>query len=166
MLPNVPVILATALIPFLFAMVWFHKSLFGGSNWHAIADIPSSKTSPVKPIKLALSLLLNVILAFGVFQFSIHELNIIGMFGGDVEAMKNSTTAMAFLAERGGHFNTWTHGVAHGIGTTLFFILPALGYVAIFEKKSGKYFFVYLGYWVICTILMSIVICLWGAVPV
>ena len=166
MSPNVPVVLASALIPFIFAMIWFHKSLFGGTNWHAIADIPESKTSPVKPVKLALSLLLNVLLAFGVFQFSIHELSVLGMLGGDVEVLKNSATAMAFLAEYGGHFHTWTHGIAHGIGVTLFFILPALGYVVIFEKKSARYFFVYLGYWLICTILMSIVICVWGALPV
>jgi len=163
MTPNIPVILATALIPFLFAMIWFHKSLFGGSNWHAIAEMPDEKTAtPVKVTKMLLSLLLNVLLAFGVFQFSIHELSIYGMLGGDAEAVNNSATAMAFLNEFGGHFHTWTHGIAHGIGTTLFFILPALGYVVIFEKKTAKYFWVYLGYWLICTILMSIVICMWG----
>jgi len=162
MTSNIPVILATALIPFVFAMIWFHKSLFGGGNWHAIADIPETKTSPIKPLKLALSLLVNILLAFGVFQFSIHELSIYGMLGGDAEAVANSATASAFLEEYGGHFHTWTHGIAHGIGVTLFFILPALGYVVIFEKKSAKYFWVYLGYWLICTILMSMVICMWG----
>ena len=165
MTPNIPVILATALIPFLFAMIWFHKSLFGGNTWNAIADIPESKQGAVKPLKLALSLLLNILLAFGVFQYSIHEMAIAAMFGGDIEAMKNSEVAMALLTEYGGHFYTWTHGIAHGIGSTVFFILPALGYVVTFEKKSAKYFWVYLGYWLICTILMSVVICLWGMQP-
>jgi len=162
MTPNVPVVLASALIPFLFALIWFHKSLFGGTNWHDMSDMPEAKRTPVKPLKFLLSLLLNVILALGIFQFSIHEVGVLGMLGGDAELLKTGTAA-AFMAEHGGHFHTWTHGLAHGFGTTLFFILPALGYVAIFEKKSAKYFFVYLGYWMICTTLMSIVICLWGA---
>ncbi len=166
MIPNTPVVLASALIPFLFAMIWFHKNLFGGTHWHRISEMPEAKAaSPVKPIKMILSLLLNVILAFGVFQFSIHELSVLGMVGGEAELAKTGTAA-AFLAEYGGHFHTWTHGIAHGIGVTFFFILPALGYVVIFEKKSAKYFWVYLGYWMICTILMSIVICLWGASPI
>jgi len=79
-------------------------------------------------------------------------------------------TAAAFLAEYGGRFRTFfrtfTHGLASGFAATLFFVLPVLGYVVIFEKKSSKYFLVYLGYWWICLTLMSIVICVWGATPV
>jgi len=75
-------------------------------------------------------------------------------------------TAAAFIAEYGGNFHTLTHGLAHGLGATVVFALPFLGYVVIFEKKSAKYFWVYLGYWWISLTLMTIVICLWGAVPV
>ena len=166
MTPNVIVILASALIPFLFAYLWFHKSLFGGDKWAEMSDMSAEKAAtPVKPLKLLLSLVLNLFLAFGMYIFSIHEAGVFGMVGGDTELLKTGTAA-AFLAEYGGDFHTFTHGIAHGIGATLFFFLPALGYVVIFEKKSAKYFFVYLGYWLITLILMSIVICLWGASPI
>ena len=161
MTPNFLVIIGSALVPFLFALIWFHKSLFGGHNWHAIAEIPEAKTSPVKPIKLGLSLVLNIIIALGVFQFSIHELGVYGMVGGDA-ILATTGSAGALLAERGGDFHTWTHGLAHGFGAAFFFALPVLGYVCIFEKKSFKYFLVYFGYWAICLILMSMIICLWG----
>ncbi len=165
MSPNFPVILASALIPFLVATIWFHKSLFGGERWHAMSDMSAEKaSSPVKPLGLVASILLNVFLAFGMYLFSIHETGVFGMVGGEAELMKTGTAA-AFLAEYGGRFHTWTHGLAHGIAATLFFALPMIGYVTIFEKKSAKYFFVYLFYWLITLILMSIVICLWGAVP-
>jgi len=164
MTPNFPVVLASALIPFLVATVWFHKSLFGGEKWHSMADMPEEKATPVKPLKLVLSIFLNVFLAFGMYLFSIHETGVFGMVGGETELMKTGTAA-AFLAEYGGRFHTWTHGLAHGLGATLFYVLPILGYVAIFEKKSIKYFFVYLTYWLITLKLMSIVICLWGASP-
>lgn len=166
MTPNILVILASALIPFVFAIVWFHKNLFGGENWHSIAEMSSAKSaSPVKPFKLFLSIVLNIFLAFGMYLFSIHEASVFGMVGGETELMKTGTAA-AFLAEYGGDFHTWTHGLAHGIGATLFYVLPVLGYVVIFEKKSTKYFFVYFGYWLITLVLMSIVICLWGANPI
>jgi hypothetical protein len=162
MTPNILVILASALVPFLFAMIWFHKNLFGGTNWNSIAEIPAEKANPVKPLKLALSLVLNVIIAFGVFQFSIHELAVYGMVGGDAE-LATTGVAGAMLAEYGGDFHTWTHGLAHGLGVAIFFVLPVLGYVCIFEKKSFNYFLVYFGYWAISLIIMSIIICLWGA---
>lgn len=165
MAPNFLVILATALIPFLVAILWFHKRLFGGENWHAISDMSAEKAvSPVKPFKLLLSIVLNIFLAFGMYFSCIHESGVFGMVGGEAELMKTGTAA-AFLAEYGGKFHTMTHGLAHGLGATLLYVLPVLGYVVIFEKKSAKYFWVYLGYWLLSLTLMSIVICLWGASP-
>ena len=166
MTPNIIIIVASALIPFVVATIWFHKGLFGGERWHYLSDMSAEKAaSPVKPIKLLLSIVLNVFLAFGMYLFSIHETGVFGMLGGETELMKTGTAA-AFLAEYGGRFHTASHGLAHGIGATLFYVLPVLGYVVIFEKKSAKYFWVYLGYWLITLILMSIVICLWGASPI
>lgn len=165
MTPNIIVILASALIPFVIATIWFHKNIFGGENWHNMADMSKEKSAtPVKPIKLFLSNVLNIFIAFGMYFSCIHESGVFGMVGGDADLAKSGTAA-AFLAEYGGHFHTWTHGLAHGSGATILYVLPILGYVVIFEKKSAKYFWVYLGYWLITLILMSIVICLWGATP-
>jgi len=166
MTPNPLVILASALIPFFFAYIWFHKSLFGGERWHAMSDMTAEKAaSPVKPVKLLLSIVLNALIAFGIYIFSVHESGVFGMVGGDTELMKTGTAA-AFLAEYGGRYHTFQHGLAHGLAATLLFVVPLLGYVVIFEKKSAKYFWVYLGYWWISLTLLSIVMCKWGAVPV
>lgn len=166
MIPNILVILASALIPFSFAYVWFHESVFGGAKWHAMADMSAEKAAtPVTPFKLLLSIVLNILIAFGMYLFSIHEAGVFGMVGGDTELMTVGT-AQAFLTEYGGRYHTLTHGLAHGIGATIFYALPLLGYVVIFEKKSAKYFWVYLSYWLISLTMMSIVICLLGAKPV
>ena len=166
MTPNFIVILAAALIPFLVAIPWFHKSLFGGEKWHAMTDMSAEKAAtPVSPIKLMLSIVLNVFISFGMYILAIHESGVFGMVGGDTELMKTGSAA-AFLAEYGGQYHTFQHGLAHGLAATLLFVLPVLGYVVIFEKKSAKYFWVYLAYWWISLTLMSIVISKWGAVPV
>ncbi len=166
MTPNFIVILAAALIPFVFAYIWFHKSVFGGDKWAKMADMSAEKAaSPVKPLMLFLSLFLNALISFGIYNFTIHESGVFGMLGGDAELMKTGTAA-AFLAEYGGLYHTAQHGLAHGFAATLMFVLPVLGYVVIFEKKSAKYFWVYLGYWYISLTLMSVVISLWGATPV
>jgi len=166
MTPNILVILGAALIPFLVAYIWFHKSVFGGEKWHAMSDMSAARAAtPVSPIKLLLSILLNALISFGIYILSIHESGVFGMVGGDT-ALMNTGTAAAFLAEYGGKYHTVSHGFAHGLAATILFVLPILGYVVIFEKKSTKYFLVYLSYWYVCLTLMSIVISLWGAEPV
>lgn len=162
MITNWLVILGSALIPFFVAFVWFHEKVFGGEKWHLISEMSIEKAaSPVSPFKLFLSILLNAFIAFGVYLLTIHETGIFGMVGGNQELM-NAGTAAAFLAEYGGAYHTLTHGLAHGLAATLFFAFPILGYVVIFEKKSGKYFWVYLSYWYVSLTLMSVVISLWA----
>ena len=166
MTPNLLVLIGTAFIPFVIAIIWFHKSLFGGSNWTTIADIPTAKADiPVKPFKIFLSLLLNFLLAFGVFVLSVHEFSVLSLVGGNAELLVTGTGA-AFLAEHGGNWKTVTHGLAHGIQAIFAFALPMVGYVTIFEQKSAKYFWVYMGYWAICLILMSIVLSMFGGVSI
>jgi len=165
MTPNAIVILGAALIPFLLAYIWFHPSVFGGEKWHTMSDMSVEKAaSPVKPFKLLLSIVLNAFMSFGIYIATIHESGIFGMVGGNTELMKTGTAA-AFLAEYGGQYHTFQHGLAHGLAVTLLYVLPVLGYVVIFEKKSAKYFWVYLSYWWASLTLMSIVISLWGANP-
>lgn len=163
MTPHFLVLLACAMIPFVVAIFWFHSKTFGGDFWNKIAEIPEGKTKiAVKPIKLALSVLLNFLVVFGVYNLAIHESGVFGMVGGDVAAMQ-SGTAKAFLLEHGGKFHSLTHGLAHGIQATLLFAIPFLGYTTIFEKKTAKYFWVYLGFWLVSLTLISIVVCLYGA---
>jgi len=156
MTPNILIILVAALIPFIIALGWFHKSLFGGKKWHAIAELsPEKAASPVKPFRILLSLLLNVFISFGTYLLTIHESGVFGMVGGDSRLMNTGTSA-AFIAEYGGRYHT---------AATILFALPLIGYVVIFEMKSAKYFWVYLGYWWISLTLMSIIHSLWSASP-
>jgi len=43
MTPNILVILASTFIPFVIAIGWFHKNLFGGEHWHQMADMSAEK---------------------------------------------------------------------------------------------------------------------------
>ena len=84
--PNLLVIFGSALIPFFIAYIWFHKSVFGGKKWHAMSEMSAEKAaSPVKPLKLLLSIVLNAFIAFGMYLFSIHEAGVFGMVGGEMQ---------------------------------------------------------------------------------
>ena len=166
MLPNFLVLVGAAFIPFFIAYAWFHPKVFGGTTWATVAGLtPTQNDIPIKPYQLGLSILLNFFLAFGIYNLGVHESGVFGMLSGDAAALSTGTTA-AFLAEHSGKHLNFGHGMIHGgIQTILCFILPILGYATIFERKSRKYLFINLGFWIISLGLMGGVICQWGAIP-
>jgi len=165
MLPNPLMLLAAAFIPFLIGFVWFHPQLFGGNTWDSLAKLSSEDRGPVSKIKLLTTLLLNFFIAFAVYNVAFHQMGVFAMVGGDLELLKEGSAA-AFLAEYGQMHRSFGHGMLHGaFPATFFFVLPVLGYVTIFEKKSFKYYLVYLGYWAVSLSLMGGFLCKWGPMP-
>ena len=167
MTPNFLVIGAAALIPFFVAYAWFHPKVFGGTTWAEVAGLTQAQNDmPIKPYQLGLSILLNFFLAFGVYNLAIHQSGLFGTVGANIELLQTGTAA-AFLAEYGDHHISFGHGMIHGgTQTVLCFVLPILGYAAIFERKSRKYLFINLGFWIVSLTLMGGVICQWGGTPV
>ncbi len=166
MIPNILVLVASAFIPFIVAFIWFHKNLFGGENWAKIAGLTlEQNNTPVKPLKLALSILLNFFIAFELYNLVVHGSGVFGMVSANVEALKTGSAA-AFLNEYGQNHLTFGHGLVHGIFATVGFAVPFIGYATIFERKSAKYFWVNVGFWLVSLTLMGGAICQWGAVKV
>ena len=162
MLPNFLVIAASAFIPFLVAYAWYHPKLFGGDTWAEVAELTAEqKDNPVKPFKLGLSILLNFLIAFGMYNFTVHASGVFGLMGADQELMKTGT-ALAFLQEHGRNFTTFGHGLVHGFAATILLVLPIEGYTTIFERKSAKYFFIKIGFWLISLMLIGGVVSAWG----
>ncbi len=162
MVPNLLVLLGCSFIPFFFAYIWFHPKVFGGDKWTAIAGLTKEQgATPVSPLKLGLSIILNFFIAFGIYCLTVHASGVFGLMGGEAEALKTGTAA-AFLSEHGQNYTTFGHGVVHSIQAFICFVFPLLGYVVIFEHKSTKYLLVYSGYWLITLMLMSGIISQWG----
>jgi len=166
-MPNFLVLIGCAFIPFIIASVWFHPKVFGGETWKNVAGLSEAQfQKPVKPLQLGASIILNFLLAFGVFLITVHQTHVLALTGPDIEAFKGGT-ALAFMQEYGDNFRTWQHGISHGLFIgLLFFVIPILGYAVIFERKSMKYLFINAGFWGISLMIMACVISKWGGIPV
>lgn len=162
MTPNIIVLLATAIIPFLVAAIWFHPNIFGGETWYDVAKLHGSDRSEVSKIKLFSTLVINVLIAFGLYNLCVHSMGAFGMVQANSELLTTGTGG-AFMAEYGHNGMNFKHGAFHGFTSTLFMVVPVLAYVTIFEKKSFKYFLVYSGYWTLSLMIMGGVLCQWGA---
>lgn len=165
MIPNFLILLASAFIPFVLAMVWYSPSLFGGDAWNKMANIPKEVSDTKQPMwKVMTSIIFNFLLANGLYGLCIHQGGVFSLVGGDVALLKTGVGA-EFMAAYGDAFLSFGHGVLHAVLGTIMFVFPILMYATIFERKGAKYFWVNFGFWLISLALMGGVIGQWGAIP-
>ena len=166
MTPNVLVVIATAIIPIILGMLYYNPAL-AGNAWLKEAGMTEDQMKEnQKPLKFLLGFICNVLLAFGLFTLVTHEFSILGLVGGNEELLKPGTTGGAFLAEYGGNYARFSHGVVHGLFASVLLAIPFIGHQVLWSGKSFKYFLMDFVFWTICIVLMSGVIAQWGANPI
>lgn len=161
--PNWIIIAATALIPMVLGMVWYHESLFGTAWLKENNMTKDDMKANQKPLKFFLGFVCNFLLAIGLFLFTVHESSVLGLVGGDPEILKSGSAA-AFMKDYAGKFNYFGHGVVHGIIAAIGFGIPFIGHKCLWSGMSFKGFLLDWAFWLICMILMAGVIAQWGAV--
>jgi hypothetical protein len=95
----------------------------------------------------------------------IHQMHMFSVFANDA-TMKDPNSASSLYVKNffdlyGTNFRTFKHGAFHGALASLFFALPIIGIIALFEKKTFKYVAIHTGYWLVTLALMGGVICNW-----
>ena len=161
MTPNVLIIVATGFIPLVLSMLWYSPALFGNTWLNEMGMTKEDMKKNQKPLKFILSLVVNILLGFGLFTMSAHEFSVLGLVGGD-PALATSGTAGAFLAEYGGSFSRFSHGAVHAIFAAILVALPFLAHQAMWSGKSFKAFAIDFCFWLLAMVLMGGVISQWG----
>lgn len=162
MTPNFLIIVATGLIPVLLGMVWYNPSLFGNVWLRESGMTMEQMKANQKPLKFILGFICNVLLGFGMFILCTHEFAVLGLVDGNPDLLKAGTTGGAFLAEYGGNYARFSHGVVHGIVAAITLAIPFVGHQCLWSGKSWKVFLIDLGFWTLCMILMGGVVAQWG----
>lgn len=75
------------------------------------------------------------------------------------DIMKGSEEAKAitseFLSKYGQKHRHFGHGVFHGAINAVVFALPFIGFFALLEKRSAKFYGLHLGYWLVTSMLIG-----------
>jgi hypothetical protein len=148
-----------AIVPLLIGFIYYHPKVLGGAWMKATGLTEESMKGGNMAVIFSLTLLLSYMMAIflGISGAIIHQAGVNSLLAeGGPELIQQGKD---FLTAAGTRYNTFKHGAFHGIIAALFFALPVLGINALFERKSGKYIFLHLGYWVITLALMGGVIC-------
>ena len=128
--PNILSLVLAALVPMAMGALWYSKMLFGNAWMEGIGMTEEKMKSANMGLTYGLALLMAALIAFFLLNFN----NGIGQEG---------------------EFDTFGHGVAHGLVITVFLVMPVLFTKKLFEQSSWKNLWINLGYWAISLALMG-----------
>ncbi len=156
---NFYALLAAAFSTLVIGFIWYHPKVFG-TIWMRESGMTEEKGKTMNmPMVFGLSFLYSFFIAFILEALTIHQFGALGMVGGDPTLAKPSYAA--FMADYGMAFRTFKHGMLHGFIAGLFFALPVIAVLALYERKSWKYILINGGYWIVACMIMGGIVCGW-----
>ena len=119
-----------AVIPMIVGSIWYHPKLFGKAWMKGIGMTEEKMKSANMGLTYGLAFVMSFLIGFFLLGFN----NGLGQEG---------------------EFDTFGHGVAHGLVLTIFFIMPVLLTKKLFEQSSWKNLWINIGYWGVSLMLMG-----------
>lgn len=145
--------------------IWYGP-LFGKSwmNEMGFTEEAVKDTNMVKT--LVICFFLSVLVAFALMPMTIHQMGTYSALAGEPGFADQTGEAYSyfenFVSTYGDRFRTFKHGAFHGIIYGVFLVMPILGIIAMFEKKSFKYVAINAGYWIVTLGIMGGIVCKWA----
>lgn len=143
-----------ALIPMIVGAIWYNPKVFGNS-WLGVAGLTEEEARQGNmPVIFGVSYLFALMIASVLAGLVIHQSGITSLFFGD-ETAEGTLLFDELMAYVGTKHRTFGHGALHGAIAGIFFALPVIGTIALFERKKWKYIWINGGYWILALALMG-----------
>ncbi|MDA9245567.1 DUF1761 domain-containing protein [Polaribacter sp.] len=161
---NFNVLFLAALVPMIIGFVWYGP-LFGNA-WMKEMGFTKESLAGTNMVK---TLIISYVFSFFIASFLmfavIHQSGVYSTLAGEPGFNEKAGEGFAFFQDfintYGDRFRTFGHGALHGVITSIFFVLPILFIVALFEKKTVKYVAINAGYWMVTLAIMGGIVCQW-----
>ena len=165
MQPNWISLPVAALIPLIFGMIWYHTNVFGAA-WMQATGLTMDQVGSRSKIKTyLLTYLIGLLVAAALMPIVIHQMAIYSVLANEPGINDPQSEIGRFLSDfmgkHGSNFRSFKHGALHGVLSGIFFVAPLLGFNALMERKSFRYFAINAGFWIVCLAIMGGIICGW-----
>ncbi|WP_235296990.1 DUF1761 domain-containing protein [Portibacter marinus] len=154
-------ILVAGLIPLIIGSIYYHPKVAGGLWMKVNGFTDESMKGANMALIFGLTYLFSVILSFFFTSIVIHQGAIFSLLNPEV--MESGSEAQQvfndLMAQYGDRHRSFKHGAAHGLFTAIFFILPIIAIIALFERRGWKYILIHFGYWLISLVLIGGLLC-------
>lgn len=161
---NFYILFISAIVPVIVGSIWYGP-LFGKA-WMNIMGFTEESLKDTNMVKtLIICFILSFLISLALMPMVIHQMGVFSTLAGEPGFNEQSGDAFVYFENftntYGDRFRTFKHGAFHGALNGLFLVMPILGTIALFEKKSFKYVAINSGYWIVTLALMGGVICQW-----
>ncbi len=161
---NIYIFFLAALVPMIVGFLWYGP-LFGKAWMHQMGFTEESLKDTNMVKTLLICYILSLLIAFALMPMVIHQMGVYSTLAGEPGFAEQTGEAYSyfenFVATYSDRFRTFKHGAFHGVLFGTFLILPILGIIAVFEKKSFKYVAINAGYWIVTLAIMGGIVCQW-----
>ncbi len=162
---NFYIFFLAALVPLVIGFVWYGP-LFGNAWMKELGFTKESLANKNRVLTLILSYVFSLFLAMFLLPSTIHQMGVYSTLAGEPGFAESTGEAFTyfqdFLSNYGDRFRTFRHGALHGVLSGLFFAMPVIAIMAVFERKSVKYVAINAGYWIVTLAIMGGLICQFG----
>jgi hypothetical protein len=153
--------LVAGIIPMIIGSIYYHPKVAGGVWMKTNGFTEESLKGGNMAVIFGLAYLFSVLIAFMMASMVIHQGGAFSMMYPEV--LESGSAAQvefnALMEKYGENSRSFTHGALHGFFVTLFFVLPLIGIISLFERRGWKYIVIHSIYWLICLVLVGGVIC-------
>ena len=166
MFPHVGIVALAALVPIILGFIYYHPKVMGKIWMKETGLTEESLKGANMALIFGISLLMSFMLAIILFALTVHQTDLYSLFAGEknfgVEHSSTMNELNHLMDLYGDRFRTFKHGAFHGVIIGIFLVLPVFMTNSLFERKSFKYTFVNVGYWILCFAIMGGIMCQWG----
>ena len=157
---NIYMIFVAALIPFLLGAIWYGP-LFEKPWMKANGFTKETLEKGNMAVIFGVSYLMMVLFSFAMSGYAIHQTSVWGLFMPEVQEVGSAIHAdtVEFMQKYGDRHRTFGHGAAHGMIFAIFFALPIISVISLFERRGWKYVMIHFGYWLLTSVLVGGLLC-------
>lgn len=162
MQPNFYVFFLAALIPMLVGAIWYNPKVLGTAWMKASGVTEEQARSGNMALIFGLSYLFSLFISFIVYSLVVHQAGIFSLLASEPGFAEGTYEGKEivdqFMAKFGDKHRSFGHGSFHGVFIGLFFAMPVIAILSLFERRSFRYIAIHTGYWVVAIALMGGVI--------
>lgn len=165
---NFYAILVAAVANMVVGFMWYNPKTFGNA-WMKEASLSEEQIKGTNMFMLfGLSFIFAMMLAMAMHPMTMHQMHLSSLAANQLDSTDEAVKLLAqadidaFAAKYGNEFKTFKHGALHGFLSALFVAFPIIAMNGLYERKTWKYIFIHVGYWVLSMTVMGGIVCGWN----
>lgn len=156
-------LVVATIIPILIGYIWYGPFVFEKA-WRKAARVTEAETQSGNLfLILVLVLFCSFFITMSLHSMVNHQMGLYSLAAFYPETSPDHINLMAQMEQYKDLYRTFGHGAFHGGAVTVFFVMPIIAIMSLFERRGWRYIAIHSGYWLVTLAIMGGIVCGWTA---